>query len=231
MSFIPKNPLIMPEVESPSSTPPKGTRGIFAKQDGWYAINSDGTIQKIPFEEDEQEVIYLTHDSRIESREEGIYIVRQGQESILYDNMGASYADSAKWAGTADVASSAEMDRNFNYIDETYATKVELDALKEVVGLLYSKSLVKKVTINLPFAAWDEIGNNQYSQVVSIEDVTEFSKIDLQPTLEQLAVFYEKDITFVAENDNGIITVYCIGQMPTNDYTMQATITEVKRNE
>ena len=41
------------------------------------------------------------------------------------------------------------------------------------------------------------------------------------------AVFYEKDITFVTENDGGVVTVYAIGQKPQNDYTIQVTITEV----
>ena len=39
--------------------------------------------------------------------------------------------------------------------------------------------------------------------------------------------FYEKDITFVTENEGGVVTVYVIGQKPTNDYTIQVTITEV----
>ena len=69
-----------------------------------------------------------------------------------------------------------------------------------------------------------------YSQVVNIEGVTENSKIDLNPTVEQLSIFYEKDITFVGGNNGGVITVYCIGQKPTNDYTMQVTITEVAIN-
>ena len=31
----------------------------------------------------------------------------------------------------------------------------------------------------------------------------------------------------MAENDDGVITVYAIGSKPTVDYTMQALITEV----
>ena len=45
--------------------------------------------------------------------------------------------------------------------------------------------------------------------------------------MEQLAIFYNKDLTFVTENEDGVVTVYAIGQKPTNDYTIQATITEV----
>ena len=67
-----------------------------------------------------------------------------------------------------------------------------------------------------------------YSQVVDIEGVTEKSQVDLTPSVEQLLVFYDKDLTLVTENDNGVVTVYAIGQQPTNDYTIQVTIFEVK---
>lgn len=66
-----------------------------------------------------------------------------------------------------------------------------------------------------------------YSQVVSIDGVTKNSQVDLTPNVEQLDIFHHKDLTFVTENDGGIITVYAIGQKPTNDYTIQVTITEV----
>lgn len=69
-----------------------------------------------------------------------------------------------------------------------------------------------------------------YSQVVTISRATKSSKIDLNPTVEQLEIFHSKDLAFVVENDEGVITVYCVGQKPTNDYTMQVTITEVATN-
>lgn len=66
-----------------------------------------------------------------------------------------------------------------------------------------------------------------YSQVVEIEGTTEYSQVDLKPSMEQLDVFHDKDISFVAENEDGIITVYLIGKKPENDYVMQVSITEV----
>ena len=66
-----------------------------------------------------------------------------------------------------------------------------------------------------------------YSQVVDIEGVTANSQVDLTPSIEQLTIFYEKDLAFVTENEDGVVTVYAIGQKPTNDYTIQVTITEV----
>ena len=84
----------------------------------------------------------------------------------------------------------------------------------------------KIASITLYASKWEGEAS-PYSQVVNVSGVTDKSKIDLNPTVEQLNIFYSKDISFVVGNNNGIITVYCIGQKPTNDYTLQATITEV----
>ena len=67
----------------------------------------------------------------------------------------------------------------------------------------------------------------KYSQVVNVDGATENSQVDLTPTADQLADFYEKDLAFVTENDGGTVTVYAIGEKPSDDYTIQATITEV----
>ena len=66
-----------------------------------------------------------------------------------------------------------------------------------------------------------------YSQVGNINGVTANSQVDLTPSVQQLVAFYEKNITFVTENKDGVVTVYAIGQKPQNDYTIQVTITEV----
>lgn len=72
------------------------------------------------------------------------------------------------------------------------------------------------------------VGNaSPYSQVVEIEGVTENSQVDLTPSAEQLAIFHDKDLAFVTENDGGVVTVYAVGQKPQNDYTIQVTIAEV----
>ena len=70
----------------------------------------------------------------------------------------------------------------------------------------------------------------RYGQTVKVNNanITPYSKVDLQLTSEQLVIFHEKDLAFVAENDDGVVTVYCIGQIPQNDYTIQVTITETE---
>lgn len=97
----------------------------------------------------------------------------------------------------------------------------------DVVEMLANNIKIAKIgEVTLLASAWKG-SNNLYRQVVEIEGVTENSQVDLTPNVQQLAIFYEKDLSFVTENDGGIVTVYVIGQKPDNDYTMQVTITEV----
>ncbi len=82
----------------------------------------------------------------------------------------------------------------------------------------------------------DEVTNepmaNRYYQSVTVNNaiVTPNSKIDLQPSPEQLTIFHEKDITFTAINAGGNVRVCVIGQKPTQEYQMQVTVTEVSEN-
>ena len=97
-----------------------------------------------------------------------------------------------------------------------------------IVKLLNGLTPSAKISeVSLWADAW--IGTESpYSQVVSIAGVTSNSQVDLTPSVEQLSIFHNKDLSFVTENENGVVTVYAIGQKPTNDYIMQATITEVE---
>lgn len=81
-------------------------------------------------------------------------------------------------------------------------------------------------TVTLLASAW-EGDASPYSQVVEIEGVTEYSQVDLKPSMEQFDIFNDKEIGFVTENEDGVVTVYLIGKKPENDYTMQVSITEV----
>ena len=95
----------------------------------------------------------------------------------------------------------------------------------QILGSL-SKPCARIAYVDLPAANW--VGDESpYSQVVEIEGITENSQVDLTPSIEQLVIFYEKDLGFVTENEDGVVTVYAIGQKPENDYVIQVTITEV----
>ena len=89
------------------------------------------------------------------------------------------------------------------------------------------RSAVSRISyIDLPSAGWQG-SESPYHQVVDLYGITEYSKVDLNPSVEQLDIFHDKDIAFVTENEGGVVTVYCIGQKPADDYYMQVSITEV----
>lgn len=89
------------------------------------------------------------------------------------------------------------------------------------------KADIPKLT-NVSMLAANWIGeSNPWSQVVTVNGVTKNSKVDLQPTAAQIIQLQDEDIALIAENTDGVITIYALGAKPENDYTMQALITEV----
>ena len=103
--------------------------------------------------------------------------------------------------------------------------------IAEINALLIpeQKGIARLGEVTLTASGWKPVGDseNLYSQVVTIDGVTKNTQVDLTPNSNQLEIFYDKDIAFVAENDGGVVTVYCIGQKPENYYTIQVTLTEV----
>ena len=85
---------------------------------------------------------------------------------------------------------------------------------------------VKVVSISLPTNNWS--GEGTFTQSVIISEATANSKVDLQPdsvAIEQL--INDGTSALYINNDNGAFTAYAIGEKPTVDLTLQATIVEV----
>lgn len=115
-----------------------------------------------------------------------------------------------------------------NYLTEIpagYATEEFVrNRIAELV--LGGGSGVRVSEITLSAEKWEGAAPMFY-QVIEIDGITENSQVDPTPSAEQLMVLREKDVTIVIENEDGVVTVYAIGQKLTNDYTLQVTITEV----
>jgi hypothetical protein len=102
--------------------------------------------------------------------------------------------------------------------DEQIAAAVE--------AYLAEHPAVRVAEVELISANW--VGDTSpYYQIVNILGVTQYTQVDLTPSVEQLLVFHEKDLTFVTENEGGVVTVFAIGQKPENDYVIQVTMKEV----
>lgn len=94
------------------------------------------------------------------------------------------------------------------------------------IASLTTRPASRIVDIVLPASAWVG-GDKVHSQVVAIDGITIQSQVDLKPSAEQMAIFHEKDIAFTTENEDGVVTVYVVGDKPLLDYTIQASVTEV----
>ena len=133
----------------------------------------------------------------------------------------AAYASLHTYKNSTTVSNDAGAWMDLEYV---------MDAKKYIDRLSISggggSSPARLASVTLLASKWVGSGS-LYSQVVSIAGITKNSQVNLAPSVEQLSIFYDKDITFVTENDGGVVTVYVIGQKPQNDYTIQADIVEV----
>ena len=96
-------------------------------------------------------------------------------------------------------------------------------------GVTYKveSSIPAATTITLKAADW--LGDaSPYSQVAPLAEVTSRTKVDLQPTLDQLHMLHAHPVGFCAVNEDGVVTVYAVGHKPTEDFTFQVTMTEVE---
>lgn len=87
-------------------------------------------------------------------------------------------------------------------------------------------SSVKIVNIFIPAAAWKG-GESPFSQIVEVENISANSKVDLNPSMEQLCTFRDRGTALMAENDGGVVTIHAFGDKPAEDLMIQATLTEV----
>ena len=101
-------------------------------------------------------------------------------------------------------------DDNFAYMKLEYA----MDVKKYIDSL---KSSARLANVTLLASAWKTDAESLHSQVVTVSGVTPYSKVDLLPSVEQLAIFHNKDVAFVTENEDGVVTVYAIGDKPTQN--------------
>ena len=84
-------------------------------------------------------------------------------------------------------------------------------------------------TIDIPYDNWFEVTpNEKYSQYVNVDILTENTKVDLNPTADQLVSLQLSETMMTAENDGtGAIKIWAIGGKPICDYSMKVYLTEV----
>ena len=144
------------------------------------------------------------------------YVLATPIETPLSEEEIAAYAALRTYRGNTTVSNDAGAWMDIEYV---------MDAKKYIDDMIHP--VARLASVSLPASKWTGSGN-LYSQVVYIDGITENSQVNLTPTVSQMTIFYEKDITFITENDGGVVTIYVIGQKPTNDYVIPANIVEVR---
>ena len=145
-----------------------------------------------------------------------IYELATPIETPLSEEELAAYAALRTYRENTTVSNDAGAWMDIEYV---------MDAKKYIDDMIHP--VARLASVSLPASKWTGSGN-LYSQVVYIDGITENSQVNLTPTVSQMTIFYEKDITFITENDGGVVTIYVIGQKPTNDYVIPANIVEVR---
>lgn len=85
----------------------------------------------------------------------------------------------------------------------------------------------KRVSITFSAANWSS-GADAFEQTVTVAGGTANSLIALQPTIAQIAALSEDGVSaLVVDNDSGTFTAKALGAAPSEDMTMQATVTEI----
>jgi hypothetical protein len=111
-----------------------------------------------------------------------------------------------------------------------YAELNYLQAGDDIVTQILTKALPRVVTIILDVNKWAKNENSSacYSQVVVLDKITKYSRLDLQPDTDMLTEFKTLGVSFVTENQGGTLWVHSVGAKPTTTYIMQATIVETE---
>ena len=91
------------------------------------------------------------------------------------------------------------------------------------------KNILHLKEINLLASDWTPDGSGRYFQDVKLDCATEYSKIDLQPTAEQILSLQSDGAELQVINNKGNIKAYSYGGKPSINLIMQATIEETNK--
>lgn len=109
------------------------------------------------------------------------------------------------------------------HMEVTYSVDLKTyieDFKNAVVGI--------KTSVTLLADSWTVSDDGYYfTQEVTVPNTTVNSKIDLQPTPEQMIYLLQSEISLFVANNNGTIVVYALNAVPEEDMTFNAIRSEV----
>jgi hypothetical protein len=215
MSFIAKNPLSLPEIDYTPSTPLKGTRGLYPKEDGWYDIDDNGNEKKILDSDDKNDIdrvgqktenngeIFNDYDNNIasanNSHAEGYNTQATGNEAHAEgnDTEASGYISHSEGIGTKATGNIQHVQGKYNEVD---------DSMAHIVGNGSENKRSNAHTLD-----WD--GNAWFAGEVTVgKDKDVLAK---QESLERLQYYGDSDILITPEDyyfcditEDGAVSIY-----------------------
>jgi hypothetical protein len=89
-------------------------------------------------------------------------------------------------------------------------------------------SEAKLSVFTAPAANWKGAAS-PYSQVVELEDISINTRVDIYLSADQIQQLHDADksISFTAENEDGVVTIFAVGSKPEFDLEFQVVLMEV----
>ncbi len=181
MSFMSKNPLSLPEINHTPSTP-SGTRGIFAKEDGWYSVDDNGKSSRMLDENDmsRDAILLAMYNEIIEPSPSGWFEVDENDPSKIIGY---------KWENT-DFLSATEliypyeidgvkvrkiyipMSENFSDVNTAVQTIRLPNCITEIMGDggMLGWTFPNTISINIPTSC-AHIGNAAFGGMTLLEEI------------------------------------------------------------
>lgn len=137
-----------------------------------------------------------------------------------------------------EVWSYEELERRVGVLERVGATDEQIaNAVKEYLNKnpIQNSTIARIGYVTLLADAWQGEASPYFQEVEvevaeGVEGVTANDQVDLTPDGDTLEAWRSKSLTLVAENYGGVVIVKATGDdKPKNDYTVQVTITEVKK--
>ena len=155
----------------------------------------------------------------------GIYDALQGVE-ITMDDSPTEGSDHAVKSGGIKTALDTKQDTlEFDSVPTPNSGKlVTSGGMWAAISGISSVESIQEITLNRD----DWTGNGPFIQEVSLQGVTAASKIDIQADAAAISQLLSDEVRAVwVENNNGTVTVYSIGAVPTEDITVQCSVENI----
>ena len=114
--------------------------------------------------------------------------------------------------------------RNVIKVADAFDDNDEMNVAPVDKNMLHLKNIV------LLADNWEEASDGVYTQSVTLYCATKYSKVDIQPTEDQILALHNDNVEIQIVNNDGEIKAYSYGGKPSINLDLQATMEETNRS-